>query len=470
MTDTSSEIIILKRVEEVAEAKKGGVWKIAHADFMTAMMAFFLIMWLVNATDEEIKKSIANYFNPMNLMDAPTDVRGLADPTRDMRPPASGDTPGHAVGNHTTAANSMGEGGAATGGGNAEVGDQNRMDSAGLLNETDGAVFHDPYATLASADIDVDPEDPVAVDVPQTSIGDAGHTKPTDEPRDPFDPAYWQTTSERASQSLQPGSIATAQAEPDPALFDAADRVPTAASPAPAGARNVAMAAHGPDAASEPLVAGGRNALRPDVVAQQEAPAQPAAVVAPRSALAEAVLAAYGDDRAAADGRTDEGNADGNVATARKEAVDRAAAVIAGELAEVAADVAVVAGERSVLIALTDDTAFSMFPIGSAEPTAAAIGLFGRVADALADRDGRIVVRGHTDARQFAAGSSDNWVLSFERAHATKAALVARGVAERRIARVEGLADREPTVPEDPYADENRRIEILYEPSTEVTP
>lgn len=170
----SNDLIILRRVEPEPEQKKGGVWKIAHADFMTALMAFFLIMWLVNATDEEIKKSIANYFNPMNLMEAPTDRRGIMNPDKETRPPASGDEDGQATGSRPMGANVPGDGGTAQGGGNVESGNDNRMDSAGVLTATDGPAFNDPYAVLASSASDIDPETPVAVDVPQTTLGATG--------------------------------------------------------------------------------------------------------------------------------------------------------------------------------------------------------------------------------------------------------------------------------------------------------
>ncbi|MFT9014567.1 MAG: flagellar motor protein MotB [Acetobacter sp.] len=47
------------------DAHHGGAWKIAYADFMTAMMSFFLVMWLLNATTDEQRKGIAQFFNPM---------------------------------------------------------------------------------------------------------------------------------------------------------------------------------------------------------------------------------------------------------------------------------------------------------------------------------------------------------------------------------------------------------------------
>ncbi|MEO7057295.1 MAG: flagellar motor protein MotB [Caldimonas sp.] len=55
--------IIIKRVRKGGHAKHGGAWKIAYADFVTAMMAFFLLMWLLGSTTEGDKKGIADFFN-----------------------------------------------------------------------------------------------------------------------------------------------------------------------------------------------------------------------------------------------------------------------------------------------------------------------------------------------------------------------------------------------------------------------
>lgn len=57
--------IIIKRPKIVkGDGHHGGAWKVAYADFVTAMMAFFLLMWLLNATTEEQRKGLADYFNP----------------------------------------------------------------------------------------------------------------------------------------------------------------------------------------------------------------------------------------------------------------------------------------------------------------------------------------------------------------------------------------------------------------------
>ena len=55
--------IIIKRVKKGGHGAHGGAWKIAYADFVTAMMAFFLLMWLLGSTAEGDKKGIADYFN-----------------------------------------------------------------------------------------------------------------------------------------------------------------------------------------------------------------------------------------------------------------------------------------------------------------------------------------------------------------------------------------------------------------------
>src|SRR5512138_3674537 len=60
--DRKIQPIVIKRVKKVVHGHHGGAWKIAYADFVTAMMAFFLLMWLLGSTTEGDKKGIADYF------------------------------------------------------------------------------------------------------------------------------------------------------------------------------------------------------------------------------------------------------------------------------------------------------------------------------------------------------------------------------------------------------------------------
>lgn len=62
--DGTAPIIIKKVQGGGGGGHHGGAWKVAYADFVTAMMAFFLLMWLLNATTEKQRKGLADYFNP----------------------------------------------------------------------------------------------------------------------------------------------------------------------------------------------------------------------------------------------------------------------------------------------------------------------------------------------------------------------------------------------------------------------
>ena len=60
--------VIIKREEIVEGGHHGGAWKVAYADFVTAMMAFFLLMWLLNSTTPEQREGLADYFSPNSLL------------------------------------------------------------------------------------------------------------------------------------------------------------------------------------------------------------------------------------------------------------------------------------------------------------------------------------------------------------------------------------------------------------------
>ncbi|AVM73661.1 flagellar motor protein MotB [Magnetospirillum gryphiswaldense] len=69
--------IIIKRVKKVAAGHHGGAWKVAYADFVTAMMAFFLLLWLLNAVTEEQLTGISNYFAPSMASKSASGAGGL---------------------------------------------------------------------------------------------------------------------------------------------------------------------------------------------------------------------------------------------------------------------------------------------------------------------------------------------------------------------------------------------------------
>jgi len=70
--------IIIKKIKKGGHAgHHGGAWKVAYADFVTAMMAFFLLMWLINTTSPEQKRGIADYFAPASVSETTSGSGGI---------------------------------------------------------------------------------------------------------------------------------------------------------------------------------------------------------------------------------------------------------------------------------------------------------------------------------------------------------------------------------------------------------
>ena len=77
MSEQAQPIIIVRKKKGGGGGHHGGAWKVAYADFVTAMMAFFLLMWLINTTDPEQKKGIAEYFAPASVSETTSGSGGI---------------------------------------------------------------------------------------------------------------------------------------------------------------------------------------------------------------------------------------------------------------------------------------------------------------------------------------------------------------------------------------------------------
>jgi chemotaxis protein MotB len=82
MSDDSSRPIVIKRIKKGGGGAHGGAWKLAYADFVTAMMAFFILMWLLGSTAKGDLQGIADFFqNPMKVASASSGGSGMGDAT-----------------------------------------------------------------------------------------------------------------------------------------------------------------------------------------------------------------------------------------------------------------------------------------------------------------------------------------------------------------------------------------------------
>jgi chemotaxis protein MotB len=426
MDNDRQDIIIIRRgAGRPTDQIKGGVWKIAHADFMTAMMALFLVLWLVNSTNRETRTTVAQYFNPIKLSDTTSDRKGVRNP-QDAEPGEVDSTSRH-DGNEVGAAKTGSD----------------RRPSASLKDANQGkAAFEDPYAVLA--EVAAAKPEPGSDRASTLTLGTTG--KPGmnggEALRDPFDPNFWRQTPQTDKPSKQEAFAG-----------DAAPASTTATAPVtqPASPAAVAMLQKPDTAAADAGPAQGRDTpAAPSTAIAAAAP--PPASVSPMSPRPTAAGSGSILQPGTSKSRTDDA-----VASAI------ASAISGGKGAGQRSDqpqVDVRQTDEGVLISLTDNANFGMFGIGSAEPHPQTVEAMQRIASVLNQREGAIVIRGHTDARPFRDARSDNWRLSTARAHTAQDLLIQGGINEARIEHVEGHASRRPRAG-DPNAAENRRIEIL---------
>ncbi|MFB6462588.1 MotB family protein [Bradyrhizobium tunisiense] len=429
MEEVKHELVIVRRRSAFAEeAHHGGVWKIAYADFMTAMMAFFLVMWLLNALNQDQKQVVASYFNPIKLAENAPAPKGLKDLAK--KEPSSFEGQ---------------DGRRQPAGPNEERrGDSPTAEKPPFYEEK--VLFRDPYATLAEIASSANQASGQRRAGALTSAEEDG-LKGGDAYRDPFDPGYWK---------LEP------QASKD------ADRMIESESKPNASARNGASGTH----QGEPQAhraraddAGGSPAPSADASSANLSPLlPPAPAQSPREGSAQTTVQA----NAAAQARTTDTTKESeprDAAQTQQPTVKQLQAAIADALSDIKAGagpaVEVRQVEEGLLISLTDDASFGMFAVGSAEPRPELIRVIDKIGPLLTKRQGMIIVRGHTDNRPYRSETYDNWRLSTARAQMAYYMLVRSGVDAQRIEHVEGYADRRPKLPNDPAAAQNRRIEIL---------
>lgn len=293
-------IIIKKIIDEGHGGAHGGAWKIALADMMTAMMAFFLLMWLLGATTEDQRKSIAEYFKPTSH-------------------------------SNVTLSPLSGAGGI--------MGGQSIMDPDGMPNTSRQTAM-------------MERETPQAEDGQST---DTGPSKDENNVRNPND------LSEEERQRIA--------AETDKKNFDKLEQE-----------------------VKEKL-------------------------------------------------------------TQNK------------QLDKIKDQVKFVREKDGLRIEIIDKADFSMFSSGTSTMQGKAETLIREVAKSVMAMPNKIAVRGHTDSVAFNDAGRNNWSLSGERAESTRRLMETVGLPEKRFARIEGVADTAPFIPQDPADPRNRRISItiLYQ-------
>lgn len=401
------EIVIIKRGgRNHEEGHHGGMWKIAYADFMTAMMALFLVLWLVNSSDEKTLAQVSTYFNPIDLSANTTSERGVQDKNQagsgtqgEDQPSQSGNTKDDQI-------------------------SRNDLDRTGVSDEV---LFSDPYDVLAKLAAKA-----VTAKPGQGGEQFAGEARTAGEAfRDPFDPDF-RFNSNRDDSNL----------------LDLSPKYDHPSERAAAGeGQKMAVGEKGAEAGTE---------AAPDAMPFADKLAEQVDAAA---GIAEKAEKAEQAEKAGADAKAQKALST-ELAEIQRELFDKIRMSGLKSLPEIS----VQQTSEGVLISLTDQSDFEMFSLSSAEPKPELVVLMEQLAGTLAKQPGDLVIRGHTDSRPFRSKTYDNWRLSTARAHIAHYMLLRGGLTKERFERIEGYADRQLKVADDPNAAQNRRIEILLKP------
>lgn len=438
-----NEIIVVRRANHEEGEHHGGAWEVAYADFMTSMMAFFLVMWLINAANEETKAAVASYFNPIKLVDRRTNPRGIQDNESEDTNDKKSDS--EAQGQPKA---------------NAEKQDQsNAAEQQKMMSE--------PYEELDKI------AEKTATEVAQES-GSGGNAEGGSQKgasqgtayRDPFSPDYWTKNASHEISETDGGPSQNTGGR-DPKL----PSQPGVAIPEQTGevtaAGNEGKPMQATDERSQPQNA--QSAAEKKAENAQNAEAEKADQQAEANGKEQANKEHAGSSPVSSEPPISLTKAETPEEAAKDMSLPQVVREISGELSKLIKDaktteqpmVRVVSVKEGVAIELMDQAHYGMFAVGSAKPDKKVVDLLAGVAKILQNKKGDVIISGHTDSRPYRSATYDNWQLSSSRAQMAYYMLVRGGLDEKRILRVEGYADHQLKNKSDPYAAENRRIEIF---------
>ena len=419
--------IIIKKVQGGHGGGHGGAWKIALADMMTAMMAFFLLMWLLGATSEAQRKSIADYFKP---------------------------TPKSRI--------QMGQ----LAGSNGILGGRSILDPEGMPSSAFQNSLLDvasPQDTEGGKDRDKGPETDASPQSEKQGESKGG----TGEGEKAGGKAEGDKTGGQNAQnqqaSGQAGQGQGAAAGKGGAGQGAQGQSGQGQAGAGQGGNAQAGANKGQGSQASNQTAGQAGAQGQNAQ-DQGAQGQGGAGQGGSGQGGGAQGQGQGGSGQGGSGQGGNGKSDSQTfSDVQQELMIRLSED--KNLAALKEQVRFTQDKDGLRIEIIDKADFAMFSLGTNKLQPRAQALLEAVAKTVADLPNKVYVRGHTDGFGFASNDpkNNNWALSAERADSTRQLLEKMGVPSDRITRIEGVADKQPFNGADPYDARNRRISITLQ-------
>lgn len=318
-------------------AHHGGAWKVAYADFVTAMMAFFLLLWLLNVTTDIERKGIADYFAPASISKSESGAGGVFGGQTVTAPGAQiSDTAAPGL------SKSIPE---------PDESEENRREDPGSGHPT-GPKQHERENSTTGVGTVI-----VPLKKEETPINDKTPGKPLDKPEE--------KPPEKVAEQNNPNAL-EAEKQKEEEAFKRAEK-----------------------------------ALRDAI---QSSP----------------------------------------------------------EMAGLERNLIIDSTPEGLRIQIVDRDGYSLFATGNANLVDKSRTLVMLVGKVIARLPNKITIAGHTDSLPYRGLSrSSNWELSSARAYSSMMAMMAGGVMEDRVQSIQGKADREPLIKDDPKNQQNRRISIV---------
>ncbi|MFN0194145.1 MAG: OmpA family protein [Aestuariivirga sp.] len=367
------------------------------------MMAFFLVMWLINSANEATKARVASYFNPIKMNDATPSGRGLSTDAAAKSSSKEEKLDAPALGDVSTK--------------------QEKNNAGQGKLEREEAMMADPYKAL-------------------DKLSDDGPGAPTGRPveivtkksGDPFDPMVWEALKRGAEVEKQSESITSAQDETEAGQeFRASNSERTGKYKQDDSDKTEA-----------------------ETVEKKDTQEKPGAVSKQLSAL----------ESVADHQKTLSPEQSKEYVKIAKEMKESLNLLQSSDTRLVGLNFEVKVTSEGILVALSDSDAVSMFRIGSAEPNPALVMFIGKIGQLLEQQKSKVIVRGYTDGRRFLSNKFDNWQLSTARAHMASYMLIRGGLAEKRLQKIEGYGETQLLNPNDPLSGANRRVEMVLVPGS----
>ena len=409
--------IIIKKVQGGHGGGHGGAWKIALADMMTAMMAFFLLMWLLGATSEAQRKSIADYFKP---------------------------TPKSRI--------QMGQ----LAGSNGILGGRSILDPEGMPS----SAFQNSLLDVAS---------------PQDTEGGKDRDKGPETDASPQSEKQGESKGgtgegDKAGGKAEGDKSGGQNAQNQQASGQAGQGQGAAAGKGGAGQGAQGQAGQGQTGAGQ----GGNAQAGANKGQGSQASNQTAGQAGAQGqnaqdqgAQGQGGSGQGGGSQGQGQGGSGQGG-NGKSDSQTFSDVQQELMIRLSEdktLAALKDQVKFTQDKDGLRIEIIDKADFAMFSLGTNKLQPRAQALLEAVAKTVADLPNKVYVRGHTDGFGFASNDpkNNNWALSAERADSTRQLLEKMGVPSDRITRIEGVADKQPFNNNDPYDARNRRISITLQ-------